>query len=139
MIRNKFALAVCDSKDWIKFSITAFEQPCLRSHSFPKSDFLASLWSQPSFVNQCFPVLVSLFNSQPCIWNHSFSKPGWLTAHVKSIRLWEGSDSLRWLNFENCESEPYTNDVILRISLYCKLFDDRCIWLKDCRSTGMKL
>ena len=31
-----------------------------------------------------------------------------------------GSDPLRWLNFENCESETYINDVILRIPLYCK-------------------
>ena len=41
-----------------------------------------------------------------------------------------GSDPLRWLNSENAESEPYINDVILRISLYCKFFDDRCTWLK---------
>ena len=31
-----------------------------------------------------------------------------------------GSDPLRWLNFEICESEPCINDVILRIPLYCK-------------------
>ena len=37
---------------------------------------------------------------------------------------------MRWLNSENCDSEPYTNDVILRIPLYCKFFDDRCTWLK---------
>ena len=49
------------------------------------------------------------------------------------------NDPLRWLNFENCESEPYINDVILRIPLYCKFFDDRCTWLKDCRSAGLKL
>ena len=30
------------------------------------------------------------------------------------------SDPLRSLNFEICESEPYINDVILRIPLYCK-------------------
>ena len=41
-----------------------------------------------------------------------------------------GSDPLRWLNFENCESEPYINDIILKIPLYCKVFDDRCTWLK---------
>ena len=62
--RNKFALALYDSKDWIKFSFTAFEQPCLRdSHSFPKSDCFKSSWSQPDFGNRCFPMLVSLFVS----------------------------------------------------------------------------
>ena len=35
-----------------------------------------------------------------------------------------------YINSENCESEPYINDVILRIPLYCKSFDDRCTWLK---------
>ena len=33
-----------------------------------------------------------------------------------------GSDPLCWLNFENCESEPYINDATLRILLYCKFF-----------------
>ena len=60
---NKFALALFDSKDWIKFSVTAFERPCIRDHSFPKSGCCKSSWSQPSFGNQCFPVLVSLFGS----------------------------------------------------------------------------
>ena len=41
-----------------------------------------------------------------------------------------GSGPLRWLNSENCESEPYINDVILRIPLYCKFFDDHRTWLK---------
>ena len=41
-----------------------------------------------------------------------------------------GNDPLRWLNFKNFESEAYINDVILRIPLYCKLYDDRCIWLR---------
>ena len=40
-----------------------------------------------------------------------------------------GSDPLRWLNFENCESEPYINDIILKTPLYCKVFDNRT-WLK---------
>ena len=31
-----------------------------------------------------------------------------------------GSDPLCWLNFEICEREPYINDVILRIPLYCE-------------------
>ena len=31
-----------------------------------------------------------------------------------------GSDPLRSLNFKICESEPYINDVILRIPLYFK-------------------
>ena len=38
--RNKFVLAIYDSKDWIKFSVTAFKKPCIRSHSFPKSNCL---------------------------------------------------------------------------------------------------
>ena len=42
-------------------------------------------------------------------------------------------------NFEHCESERYINDVILKIPLCCKFFDDCCIWLNDCLSTGMKL
>ena len=58
--RNKFALALCDSKEWIKFSVTAFEQPGVRDHSFPKSYCFKSSWSQPGFENQCFPVVVSL-------------------------------------------------------------------------------
>ena len=42
-----------------------------------------------------------------------------------------GSHPLRWLNFKNCESEPYIYDIILRIPLYCKLFlNDRSTWLK---------
>ena len=35
----------------------------------------------------------------------------------------EGSDLLRWLNSENCEREPYINDVILRIPLHCTFLD----------------
>ena len=46
------------------------------------------------------------------------------------------SDSL---NFKNCESEPCTNDAILRIALYYKLSDGCCVWLKDCWSTSVKL
>ena len=55
--------------------------------------------------------------------------PKTLLAHsLREInQITRGSDSFRWLNFENCENEPYTNDVILRIPLYCKFFDDRCI------------
>ena len=36
------------------------------------------------------------------------------SAHHKSVII------SHWLNFENCESKPYINDVILRIPLYCK-------------------
>ena len=53
-----------------------------------------------------------------------------------------GNDPLHWCNFENCESEPYINDVIdviLTIPLYCKFSNDHCTWLKDCRSAGMKI
>ena len=64
----------------------------------------------------------------------------WLAHSTREInQITRGSDSLRWLNFENCESESYITDVILRMSLYCKFFDDRCTQLKDCRSAGMKL
>ena len=55
----------------------------------------------------------------------------WLTHGSREIsQITGGSDSLRQINFENCEGEPYTN---------CKFFDDHCIWLKDCRSADMKL
>ena len=55
----------------------------------------------------------------------------WL-AHIshKINQITGGSDPLHWLNFENCESEPYINDVVLKIPLYCKVFDDHCTWLK---------
>ena len=36
------------------------------------------------------------------------------SAHHKSVII------SHWLNFENCETKPYINDVILRIPLYCK-------------------
>ena len=55
----------------------------------------------------------------------------WLAHSSREInQIMGGSDPLRWLNSENCESEPYINDVILRIPLYCKFFDDHCTWLK---------
>ena len=55
----------------------------------------------------------------------------WLAHSSHEInQIMGGSDPLRWLNSENSESEPYINDVILRIPLYCKFFDDRCTWLK---------
>ena len=47
----------------------------------------------------------------------------WLAHSSREInQIAEGSDLFRCLNFENCESEPYINDVILRIPLYCKFF-----------------
>ena len=102
--QNKFALALYDSKEWIKFSVTALEQTCLRNHSIPKSDCFTSLWSQPGFGNQSFPVLVSLFNS------HAYEitvSPGlvgsWLTWISQITR---GSDSLWLLNFENWKILP---------------------------------
>ena len=45
---------------------------------------------------------------------------------------------LRGSNFENCKNEPYINGVILRTSLYCKFFDDRSTWLKDCRYINIR-
>ena len=64
----------------------------------------------------------------------------WLAHDSREISQITGdSDSLRQINFENCESEPYKNDTKLRIPLYCKFFDDHCIWLKDCWSADMKL
>ena len=45
----------------------------------------------------------------------------WLPHSSREInQITGGSDPLRWLNFEICESEPYINDVILRMPLYCK-------------------
>ena len=52
------------------------------------------------------------------IYTYSLSKSNnysLKSAHHKSVII------LHWLNFENCESKPYINDVILRrIPLHCK-------------------
>ena len=80
--RNKFALALHGSKDWIKFSVAAFEQPCVRDHIFPKSDCSTSSWSQPGFGNQWFPVLVSLFSNRHAYEVTQFSQPHWLKSHI---------------------------------------------------------
>ena len=54
----------------------------------------------------------------------------WLTHSSREINpIAGGSDPMRWLNSENYESEPYRNDVTLRIPLHRKFFDDRCTWL----------
>ena len=50
---NKLVLALYGSKDWIYFSVTAFEQTCIRSPSFPRSDCFKSSWIQLIFLNQC--------------------------------------------------------------------------------------
>ena len=39
---SKFPLALYDTKNRIKSSVAAFEQPCIGSHSFPKSDSFTS-------------------------------------------------------------------------------------------------
>ena len=45
----------------------------------------------------------------------------WLPHSSREInQIAGGSDPLGWLNFDICESEPYINDVIVRIPLYCK-------------------
>ena len=100
--RNKFVLALYDGKDWIKFSVTAFEQPCLRNHSFLKFDCFASSWSQPGFRNQCFPGLFSLFSnhayeitvspslvSSQFTWNQSDYGRQWFFGLVKLQKLWK--------------------------------------------------
>ena len=61
--RNKFVLVLYDSKDWIKFSVPAFEQRCVKDHSFPKFDYFKSSWSRPGFGSQCLPVVVGLFSN----------------------------------------------------------------------------
>ena len=61
--RKKFALVLYDSKDWIYFSVTAFEQLCVRCHSFPESDCFKSSWILLGFGNQCFPVVFNLFRN----------------------------------------------------------------------------
>ena len=44
----------------------------------------------------------------------------WLAHSSREInQITRGSDPLCWLNSKHCESEPYINDVILRIPLYC--------------------
>ena len=54
---------------------------------FPKSDCFISLWSQLSFGDRCFLVLVGRINNHA--YEISFPKLAWLTAHMKSIRLQE--------------------------------------------------
>ena len=55
----------------------------------------------------------------------------WLAHSSREInQITGGSDPLRLLNSENSQSEPYINDVMLGIPLYCKFFDDHCTWLK---------
>ena len=55
----------------------------------------------------------------------------WLAHNSRKInQITGGSDPLRWLNSDNCESEPYINDVILRIPCYCKFIDDCSTLLK---------
>ena len=45
----------------------------------------------------------------------------WLPHSPREInQIARGCYPLRWLNFENCESKPYMNNVLLRIPLYCK-------------------
>ena len=66
-------------------------------------------------------MLVSLFG------NHAYK----ITASPSSREINQitgGSDPLRWLNFENYESEPYINDVLLRIPLYRKFSDNPYIY-----------
>ena len=54
----------------------------------------------------------------------------WLAHSSREInQITGGRDPLRWLNSKDCESEPSINDVMLRIPLYCKFFDDCCTWL----------
>ena len=114
-----------------------------------------SCWQMLVFFLDCLNVLMSFF---PFVRNwflicgifiycgiylymESQFFQAWLAHSSREInQIMGGSDPLRGLNFENCESEPYINDVILSIPLYCKFFDDhRCTWLKDYRSTDMKL
>ena len=63
---NKFALALYDNKDWTKFSVTTFKQPCVGGHSFLKCDWFAYSQSQPCFKNQCFCELLILFSNHVC-------------------------------------------------------------------------
>ena len=120
---NKFVLALYDRKDWNKFSITVFEHSCVRHYSSPKSDCLKSSWVVSGIsVFRCWLVYLANMHMksqfpQACL-AHSSREINQITGD---------SDSLRGLNFENCESEPYINDFILRISLYCKFFVDRCM------------
>ena len=45
----------------------------------------------------------------------------WMPHNSREIsQIAGGSDPLRSLKFEICESEPYITDTILRIPLYCK-------------------
>ena len=102
---------------YIKFSVIAFEQPCVRGHSFPGFDCFKSSWIQPSFGNQCSPPVVSLF----C--NHAYEvtvSPSSVASQLTWVNQIAGLNPLRWLNVENCESEHYINDVIFSVPLYCK-------------------
>ena len=93
------------------------------SHAYvsqlPKSYCFTSLWSHPSFGNQCFPVVVSLFNNH----GYEITVSSNLAHSSREINQITGSSNfLHCLNFENCENEPYTNGAIFRIVLYCNFF-----------------
>ena len=52
-----------------------------------------------------------------------FPQAWWAHNSREINQITGGSDPLHWLNSENCESEPYINDVTLRIPLYRKFFE----------------
>ena len=51
---DKLMLVIYDRKDWIKFSITAFEQPYLRNYSFQKSDLFHEFMKSTRFRESVF-------------------------------------------------------------------------------------
>ena len=56
------------------------------------------------------------YNDHQTISNHAYKTKAWLPhSSCKATQIMRGSGPLLWLNLENCESEPYINDVILRI------------------------
>ena len=70
----------------------SFEQVCVRSHSFPRSDCFKSLWIQLDFGNQRFPVPVSLLNNHAYEVTVSWARLPHSSCEISQIV--EGSDPL---------------------------------------------
>ena len=85
-----------------------------RGHSFPKSDF--SRVGEFSRVSGISIFLCWLAYAYENMHMKLQFPQTWLAHSSREInQITGGNDPLRWLNSKNCESEPYINDIILRI------------------------
>ena len=76
----------------------------------------ASLWRKNNKNDKCAPILYCC--SPP---PHEVTvSPSLVASQLTWVNQIAGLNPLRWLNFENCESEQYINDVIFSMPLYCK-------------------